>query len=89
MEKLFSSSKCLGQDEIQKYLKEQLTNQERFRVENHLLDCPLCTDAVEGFANGYNFDEDIELREIETALATAEKTSPTKVRTLPSASKSF
>jgi len=84
MEKFFSATKCLGQEDVQKYLKAQLNEQERFTVENHLLECPLCSDAVEGFANHYNFDENVELEQIQELINnTAAPASTTPVRTLP------
>ncbi len=90
MEKFLSATKCLGQKEVQKYLKAQLNEQERFRVENHLLECPLCSDAVDGLANHYNFDEDIELEQIQALIPnTNSSNSTTNIRTLPSRRFSF
>jgi tetratricopeptide (TPR) repeat protein len=50
MESLFQSHDCLSEADIQAYLSGALSQAELFRLENHLLDCPLCEDAVEGFA---------------------------------------
>lgn len=49
LRKLFHSSPCLSQQTIEKYLAGELSPHARQEVENHLLDCPLCSDAVEGF----------------------------------------
>ncbi len=46
--------------EIQMYLSDKLNTKQRFGVENHLLDCPLCSGAVEGFANSKNTGEDTQ-----------------------------
>ncbi|GAB4247728.1 MAG: hypothetical protein Kow0027_09630 [Saprospiraceae bacterium] len=46
---LFDAKSCLTEAEIEGYVKGELSGEMRFRVENHLLDCPLCADAVEGF----------------------------------------
>ena len=46
---LFDANQCLSEEELTGYIKGSLSVEERFRVENHLLDCPLCADAVEGF----------------------------------------
>ena len=90
MEKFFSATKCLGQADVQKYLKAQLNEQERFTVENHLLECPLCSDAVEGFANHYNFDEDTELEEIQELITQNASLNTTPiVRNLPKRQFSF
>lgn len=49
MKPLFQPHECLTENEIRSYLANQATTEERFRIENHLLDCPFCTDALEGF----------------------------------------
>ncbi|MBR9920421.1 MAG: hypothetical protein GYB31_06240 [Bacteroidetes bacterium] len=49
MQPIFQEHNCLTQIELKAYLEGTLNNKDRFRVENHLLDCPLCSDAVEGF----------------------------------------
>ncbi len=46
---LFKPSPCLSQETILKYLAGELPPQVQHQVENHLLDCPLCNDAVEAF----------------------------------------
>ena len=61
---IFDDSKCLNAQQIQHYLSETADNEERYEVENHLLDCPLCSEAIEGFANHYNFEEDTALEEL-------------------------
>jgi tetratricopeptide (TPR) repeat protein len=48
MEKMFSVTSCLSRVDIEQYLAEDLSKERRFEVENHLLDCPLCSAAVEG-----------------------------------------
>ncbi len=45
---IFEPSNCLSREELQGYLEGELTPGKMRRVENHLLDCPLCSDAVEG-----------------------------------------
>lgn len=46
---IFQSSTCLKSGEISAYLRSELPPEARRRVENHLLDCPLCSDAVDAF----------------------------------------
>lgn len=48
---LFQPSTCLGSEELKAYVKGNLPPEGRRRVENHLLDCPLCSDAVDGMEN--------------------------------------
>ncbi len=57
MEKIFTARDCLSRAEIHHYLSGKLPEDQRFKVENHLLDCPLCDAAVEGFEQ---MDQDAE-----------------------------
>ncbi|MFZ2898862.1 MAG: tetratricopeptide repeat protein [Saprospiraceae bacterium] len=50
MKPIFQEHRCLSEGDIQDYLGNRLSGEERHRVENHLLDCPLCSDALEGLA---------------------------------------
>ena len=45
---IYQPSPCLGKDEVRAYQEGKLAGGNLRRVENHLLDCPLCSDAVEG-----------------------------------------
>jgi tetratricopeptide (TPR) repeat protein len=45
---IFQVSNCLGREELRAYLEDPISAEDRRRVENHLLDCPLCSDALEG-----------------------------------------
>lgn len=49
MKPLFQNHECLSEQDVRDYLNEKLTEERRFYIENHLLDCPLCSDAVEGY----------------------------------------
>jgi hypothetical protein len=49
MKPIFQEHQCLSEGIIQGYLSNRLSEDERHRVENHLLDCPFCADAVEGY----------------------------------------
>ena len=44
-----SDRPCLTKQEIKAYLDKTLSEQERFRAENHLLDCNMCQDAIDGY----------------------------------------
>ena len=50
MKPIFQIHQCLSEESIKGYLTNRLSGEELHRVENHLLDCPLCTDAVDGYA---------------------------------------
>ena len=50
MNHIFQPHRCLTREELHHHLHGTPTDDaERFRVENHLLDCPLCRDAVAGY----------------------------------------
>ncbi|MCH2083826.1 MAG: hypothetical protein MK226_15635 [Saprospiraceae bacterium] len=42
--------KCLSKEELEKYFNGNLPKQQILRVENHLLECELCSTSVEGMA---------------------------------------
>ena len=42
--------KCLSIEELTKYVNGELTEKEKFSFEKHLVECELCTDAIEGFS---------------------------------------
>ena len=55
---IFQSSGSLSEEDIQHYLADDLEQNERFRVENTLLDSPLDQEAVEGYQEAnYQFDQ--------------------------------
>ncbi len=45
-----NQTSCLSMEEMKNYLTNQVDDALRFRVEDHLLDCPLCTAALEGYS---------------------------------------
>jgi len=61
MEALFNTRSCLSRKELRQYLAGRLSEEQQFEVENHLLDCPLCSAAAEGLAeeNGIEAEADI------------------------------
>ncbi len=48
---IFAGSDCLSQKVLQDYLNDKLSNEEKRIVEEHLIDCILCTDELEGLAS--------------------------------------
>jgi len=48
MKEIFEARSCLSRGEIRQYLRQELNHDQRRSVEQHLIDCPLCADAVEG-----------------------------------------
>ncbi len=45
---IFSKSGCPEEGVLQKYLKGELTHDQRHEVEKHLIDCEMCSDELEG-----------------------------------------
>jgi len=48
MKDLFTPSGCLSRDALLAYVSGKCTADDTRRIEQHLADCPLCSDAVEG-----------------------------------------
>ncbi len=46
--KLFDSTECISEQTMYDYIDKKLSPKEEHLVEKHLLDCDLCTDALEG-----------------------------------------
>lgn len=49
MSEKYSHSKHLSAEEIQAYLKAELSEQEMHSIERHLLECEFCSEAMEGY----------------------------------------
>lgn len=45
---IFSTTRCLSQQQLLNYVQGKLTAEEQHEVEMHLSDCELCSDALEG-----------------------------------------
>ena len=57
----FKPTVCVSQEELRQYLSGDINRQGLRRVEDHLLDCPLCSDAVDGFeATGEHATDDLD-----------------------------
>ncbi len=47
---IFSESGCPDHEQLLAYFRDELTGEEKHRIESHLLDCPMCTDELEGLS---------------------------------------
>ncbi|MFK7808712.1 MAG: tol-pal system YbgF family protein [Saprospiraceae bacterium] len=74
MKNILTETPCLKEDEIKRYLAEESTKDELRRVENHLLDCPFCNDAIEGLQGYYSFETDGELEELKATIFREDRT---------------
>jgi Flp pilus assembly protein TadD len=48
MEESFKPRSCLSLIELEHYVRGTISDDQILDIENHLLDCPLCSDAIEG-----------------------------------------
>ncbi len=60
--KIFGSTNCLSQEQLLKYNSNALSQKEKHRVEKHLVECELCSDALEGFSDVSSADILNEIR---------------------------
>lgn len=61
MNSIFQQTDCLSPKELENYLQHNLKGAALFKVENHLLDCELCSAAVEGFSSSDDWATELEL----------------------------
>ena len=59
MKKIFQATTCLSQEEMIQYANGEIAAERRYKIENHLLDCPLCKDALEGFTSISKTESDL------------------------------
>jgi tetratricopeptide (TPR) repeat protein len=61
---IFHNTPCLTLDQLTAYAGNRISAQERIEIEKHLLDCALCSDALEGlelFGNKDSIKEQVEV----------------------------
>lgn len=77
MEAMFRETACLSLGEIEAYHKGSLSGASLRRVEQHLIDCPLCDGALEGFNSSVNpIQDQIQLRKIGKATRVSSRRLP-------------
>ncbi len=47
---IFQHSDCLSLEQLKAYAEDRLSSGDRFAIEKHLVDCELCSDALDGFS---------------------------------------
>ena len=89
---LTEPSNCITSTDIVAYLNDRLSAAESYAIEEHLLDCPLCATAVEGYFRTSNQDLlsnstlDLELKNMVTTNAALQEL-PVTSAPLPSIKK--
>ena len=67
---IFSLTNCLSRQQLVHYIQQKLDREEVYLVENHLNDCPFCSDAIDGLM-------DTEVTQMQTIL---EEIKPTLIQ---------
>lgn len=80
---IFQNSNPLRSEEIQNYLENKASQDERFRVENQMLDDPFTADAVEGLQNSSGQMPSFEFEDFLKKVNPAADVQAAKVRELP------
>ena len=76
---IFSDTKCLDLDTMQQYVNGELTRSNQQWVERHLIDCPLCSDALEGISNQDLNDLKADLGRINARIHKRTASKPTRL----------
>lgn len=71
---IWPESKCLSAQQMQDYMNHLLDPSEVRLVEEHLTDCPLCSDAIDALAENPSLDLSAELDVLRTPLQELLKT---------------
>lgn len=54
--KIFTPVRCLSRDQLPRYLNGNMTDWEKHLIEQHLVDCDLCHDAIQSLQNTKNLE---------------------------------
>jgi len=74
---IFSSTECLTEEMLIKYIKNKISTEERHSVEVHLTDCEMCQDLLAGLSEFQNYDKlPIVINELNSMVDFALKTEP-------------
>ena len=77
---IFQSSGSLSEEDIRRYLSDDLNPEQRFKIENTLLDSPLDQEAVEGFQEAnYQFGQKKTTPSFQDFMANMDLDEATKV----------
>ena len=71
---------CLSDSQIQQYVRKQMERDEEYKLEQHLLECGLCRDAIEGAAKMLPAEADRHADSLRQRLADMAVRRPRRVR---------
>ncbi|SIN88272.1 tetratricopeptide repeat protein [Chitinophaga niabensis] len=83
--KIFTPVRCLSRDQLPRYLNGNMTDWEKHLIEQHLVDCDLCHDAIESLQHTKNQEPYERLSKqlslyLQREYAPVEQQSPLKAR---------
>ena len=83
--KIFTPVRCLNRDQLPRYLNGNMTDWEKHLIEQHLVDCDLCHDAIESLQHAQNQEPYERLSKqlslyLQREYAPVEQQSPLKTR---------
>jgi len=56
---IFNNSDCVEKETLIEYKRDKLSSEQKHFVEQHLVDCELCSDALDGYMNATNIKLDV------------------------------
>ena len=68
LENILSNSDCLSQEQMLLYLENKLEREAAHSAESHLIDCPFCSDALEGLQLSTSKENEANLKAIQTDM---------------------
>jgi len=83
MKEIFETTSCLSFDQIKLYVQGKLNSKEQYKVEEHLSDCELCSDALEGYASTNNLQQAETILEKTTWPSKDQKEDSTPAKVIP------
>ncbi len=83
LHKIFQSSRSRSEDDIRRYLGNELNEDERFDIENQMLDDPLLADAVDGFSEvKFDFSKNSPVENFDHFLERMDVSENAKIRNI-------
>ncbi len=75
-----SNRSCLTREETADYLQNKLSEEKRYNIEHHLLDCELCESALQGYAAANISPAVTDIDAIRKQMSKANKTQKAEVK---------
>lgn len=83
LHKIFQPSQNRSEEDIRRYLKNELNDDERFEMENQMIDDPLLADAIEGYAEvNFDFSKTAPVENFDDFLERLDVSESAKIRSI-------